>query len=85
VPVQKFRSIEDMNGARLVAASGEDGFNRFLRHSARMWRMSPRIYPRGVFRFRSGEEAQASRQRPAGVDASRESTGGSTDGQPDSG
>lgn len=63
MPVQKFRSIEDMNGARVLTAPGEAGFNRFLRHCARIWRLAPRAYPRGVFRFRSVEEAEAFRPR----------------------
>ena len=60
--VQKFRSIEEMNAAGHVL-SGEGDFDRFLRHCARYWRMTPRVYPQGVFRFRSIEEAEASRSR----------------------
>jgi len=63
VPVQKFRSIEEMNAAPILARNGEaaDAFERFVRHCARYWRLAPRRYPRGVFRFRSLEEAQAAR------------------------
>jgi hypothetical protein len=64
MPVQKFRSAEEMQEAP-VAAFGADTFDRFLRHCARYWAMSPRVYPRGVFKFRSIEEAQAARQRVA--------------------
>lgn len=62
-PVQKFRSIEEMGAARVLAPAGEEGFNRFLRHCARIWRLAPREYPRGVFRFKSLEEADAARRR----------------------
>ena len=57
MPVQRFRSIEEMNAAPLLAYALAD-FDRFLRHCARYWKISPRVYPRGVFRFRSIEEAR---------------------------
>jgi len=63
--VQRFRSIAEMSAAR-VAERDHDGdppFERFLRHCARFWKISPRVYPRGVFRFRTIEEAQAARSR----------------------
>jgi hypothetical protein len=60
MPVQKFRSIEEMSAA-LTRTSASDGFERFLRHCARYRAMSPRTYPRGVFKFRSLEEAQLAR------------------------
>jgi hypothetical protein len=60
--VQKFRSIEEMNAASPVVP-GESDFDRFLRHCGRYWRMAPRLYPRGVFRFRSIEQAEESRSR----------------------
>ena len=63
MPVQKFRSIEEMNRAPLAARSGD--FESFLRHCARYWAIAPRVYPRGVFRFRTLEEAQRSRERRA--------------------
>lgn len=67
--VQRFRTIEEMNGASILTTS-EEAFERFLRHCARYWAISPRTYPRGVFKFRSIEEAQAARLRrePASVD-----------------
>lgn len=67
VPVQKFRSIEEMNAAPAPLRT-EDGFNRFIRHCSRYRRLAPRDYPRGVFKFRSIEEAQAARARLAGRD-----------------
>ena len=59
--VQKFRSIEELNAAP-VTTRAADGFERFVRHCARYWRIAPRIYPRGVVRFRTIEEAQAARR-----------------------
>lgn len=61
MPVQKFRSVEDMNAAS--RESDGDGIERFFRHCARFWMIAPRVYPRGVFRFRSIEQAQAARAR----------------------
>ena len=60
--VERFRSIEEMNGAPVPARPGDD-FERFARHCARIWALHPRSYPRGVFRFRTIEEAQAARER----------------------
>jgi hypothetical protein len=57
VPVQKFRSIEEMNRAPLRAAGPEE-FDRFLRHCARYCNVSPRVYPRGVWKFRSIADAR---------------------------
>ena len=61
MPVQKFRSIEEMNKAPLPE-SQEPHFERFLRHCARWWAIAPKKYPRGVFKFRNLEEAQAARE-----------------------
>lgn len=62
VAVQKFRSAEEMNAALVQTASG-NAFDRFVRHCARYWAISPRIYPRGVFKFRTIEEAQIAQER----------------------
>lgn len=64
MPVEKFRSAEEMQRAP-AAASTAAAFDRFLRHCARYWKIAPRIYPRGVFKFRSIEDAQAARDRVA--------------------
>lgn len=61
MPVQKFRSIEEMSRAP-VTVRAEESFERFVRHCARMLQLAPRRYPRGVFRFRTIEEAQAARR-----------------------
>ena len=60
MPVQKFRSIEEMNNAP-VRKSERPDFERFLRHCARYWAIAPRVYPRGVFKFRTIEDAQKAR------------------------
>jgi hypothetical protein len=58
---------------KLVHPQNEDHFERFVRHGARYWMIARLVYPRGVFRFRSIEEAQAARrrvtmQRPPSID-----------------
>jgi hypothetical protein len=62
--VERFRSLEEMGRAAVSVATG-DAFERFARHCARYWALAPRSYPRGGFRFRSIEEAQAARERVA--------------------
>jgi hypothetical protein len=62
MPVQKFRSIEEMNSAPALSRAASD-FEQFLRHCARYWALAPRSYPRGVFRFRTIAEAQRARER----------------------
>ena len=58
--VQRFRTIEEMNAAPVRRGSPE-GFERFIRHCARFRRAASRPRPRGVFKFRSLEEAQRAR------------------------
>jgi len=60
--VQKFRSIEEMNKA-VPLTRDEENFERFLRHCARWWAIAPQQYPRGVFKFRTIEEAQKAREK----------------------
>lgn len=62
--VQKFRSGEEMNAA--PSPAGESDFHRFLRHCARYRALARRSYPRGVFKFRTIEEAQQARERQRG-------------------
>jgi hypothetical protein len=41
-----------------IIVSPAAGFERFARHCARFFKLAPPNYPRGVFRFRTIEEAQ---------------------------
>ena len=66
MPVQKFRSVAEMNAAPVQAPPGS-AFDRFLRHCARYRAISPTAYPRGVFKFRDAREALAARERAAGA------------------
>ncbi len=72
--MQRFRTIEEMAAAPVVVPQGE-GFERFARHCARYWAIAPRVYPRGVFRFRSIAEAQEARERVAVESAGRRNAG----------
>lgn len=60
--VQKFRSVEEMNAAPVREFSMPD-FERFLRLCARYWTIAPKQYPRGVFKFRTIEEAHEARKK----------------------
>jgi hypothetical protein len=62
MPVERFRSIEEMSAAPIRVVSG-DAFERFIRHCRRYRLLAPKRYPPGVFRFRTLEEAQAARER----------------------
>ena len=56
MPVERFRSIDEMSRAPVRISQNSD-VERFFRHCARYWALSPRVYPRGVFKFRSVEDA----------------------------
>jgi len=43
--------------------SGGSNFERFLRHCASWWAITPKYYPRGVFKFRTIEDAQKAREK----------------------
>jgi hypothetical protein len=58
--VEKFRSIDEMNAAPDTRSLPAD-VERFFRHCARYRLMARKVYPRGVFKFHSIEEAQAAR------------------------
>jgi hypothetical protein len=62
MPVQKFRSIEDMPPVYWCNSGKEECLRRIAKLWARSSAFSARIYPRGVFKFRSIEEAQAARK-----------------------
>ena len=68
--VQKFRSLDDMARATIITPPGA-GLERFARHCARYLALAPRTYPRGVFRFRTIEEAQVARDRVTAENAVR--------------
>jgi hypothetical protein len=70
MPLHKYRSGEEMNAAPVLVRPGE-GFERFVRHCQRYWKIAPRVYPRGVFRFRNLEEAQEARRRISEANAAR--------------
>ena len=56
--VEKYRSAEEMNAAPVRSGRG-DGFERLVRHCARFRMLAPRKFPRGVVKFKSYEQAQA--------------------------
>jgi hypothetical protein len=60
--VQKFCSIEEMNKAP-EPVSQTPPFERFLKLCAQWWAIAPKKYPRGVFKYRSIEEAQEARRK----------------------
>ena len=75
--VEKYRSGEEMNAAPVKVSRG-GGFDRFLRHCARYWALAPRVYPRGVMKFRSVDEAEEARAEVARENARRMRGGAST-------
>lgn len=60
MPVQRFRSIDEMDRAP-VSRLEPSPFEAFLRHCARYRALAAKPLPRGVFKFRTLEEAQAAR------------------------
>ena len=65
MPIRKFRSVAEMDEARKDLWCDElDG--KCLQRIADLWerssRISPRRYPKGIFKFRSLDEAQAHRE-----------------------
>jgi hypothetical protein len=78
--VERFRSIEEMAAAPVVVAPGE-GFERFARQCARYWTIAPRVYPRGVLRFRALAEAQAAREQVTDDNVARLRAAASKDGR----
>ena len=63
MPVRKFRRVEDMPPVPWCESSDEECFRRIAKLWSRSSAFSARIYPRGVFKFRSLEEAQQARDR----------------------
>ncbi len=66
MPVEKFRSVEEMDAARGDLWCDQPDAACF-RRIARLWersaRISPRQFPKGVIKYRTLEEAQADRER----------------------
>jgi len=60
MPVEKFRSIEEMNAAP-IRADARIMFERFVRHCNRYRLIWQNNNPHGVFKFRSIKEAQDAR------------------------
>ena len=63
MPIQKFRNLDDMRKALWCETVDEDCLRRIAALWSRAARLAPRKYPRGVFKFRSIEEAQAAREQ----------------------
>lgn len=72
MPIQKFRSVADM--PRPLGEEIKDTAE-LRRRIAALWtrsaQISPRVYPRGVFKFRSLEEAQEARDRVTAENVAR--------------
>jgi hypothetical protein len=63
MPVEKYRRVEDMPRVDWCETVDEEFFQRVARLWSRSSALSAKIYPRGVFKFRSIEEAQEARER----------------------
>lgn len=61
MPVRRFRSMTEWNDAA-VRSPRSNGFERFIRHNALLRQLSNFSYPRGVYRYKSLEEAQHARE-----------------------
>lgn len=72
MPIQKFRSVADM--PRPLGEGIRDNAE-LRRRIAALWtrsaRISPRIYPRGVFKFHSLEEAHQAREQVTAENVTR--------------
>jgi hypothetical protein len=63
MPVEKYRGVEEMPRVEWCDSLDENCLRRIAKLWARSSAFSQRIYPRGVFKFRSIEEAQEARER----------------------
>lgn len=63
MPIKKYRSLDDMRADLVRQPAGDDLVGRIDALWRRAWELAPRVYPRGVFKFRSIEEAQAHREQ----------------------
>lgn len=63
MPIQKFRSLDEMQRALWRHPSGPVPLERIRRLWSRSRHIRPRVYPHGVFKYRTIEEAQQARRR----------------------
>ena len=63
MPVQKFRDLDEMRRALWCDSSDKNLPKRIAALWKRSFQISPRVYPRGVFKYRSIEEAQEAREQ----------------------
>jgi hypothetical protein len=63
MPVQKFRSVEEMPPVPWCSSLDERCLRRIAKLWSRSFALSAMVYPRGVFKFKSIEEAQQARER----------------------
>jgi len=61
MPIQRFRSLDEMRRA-LWRRGSDQLLERIRRLWLRSWQISPRVYPQGVFKYRTIEDAQRARQ-----------------------
>lgn len=63
MPVWKYRSVEEMPPVPWCESLDEECLRRIAKLWSRASAFSSMVYPRGVFKFRSIEEAQHARER----------------------
>lgn len=63
--VERFPSVEAMESSAEPVESSPPDFARFMRHCARLRRLTHRPYPRGVFRFRGIDDPARGREQDA--------------------
>lgn len=63
MPIKRFHSVAEMSRIPPCEPLSEDCFARIARLWSRSSSLSPRVYPRGVFKFKSLEEAQVARDQ----------------------
>ncbi|MGI8784605.1 MAG: hypothetical protein ACR2L2_13245 [Acidobacteriota bacterium] len=62
MPIEKFRSLDEMRRALWRHDSDQTLFKRIRALWLRSWDISPKVYPHGVFKYRTIEEAQQARR-----------------------
>lgn len=71
MPLKKYRSLEEMRDDLTRVPTGADLAARIDALWRRAWALAPRRYPKGVFKFRSIEEAQAHREQVTAENVAR--------------